>query len=242
MASPQGAALVAAFFASVTAVSVRPGRCRALEIAASLARCHWPGVSGCGTPPFHTVRIVPTSLPSIGLRRAAVSSACASALLAGALLGVPATAAAKTYKTSAVDPTGDGPVPSRDITEVKFRYKDNGSILFVVTVAGPIDPAAADAAVSISLGKTCKKIAMLGGGLFSAPDTIALSLVKGKKILKPRQGKGEITSNVFTLSAKHSSFKGLAPGCFAVGLVDPATVESENPTIFDQTDEIKIKK
>ncbi len=115
------------------------------------------------------------------------------------------------------------------------------SIRFVVTVAGPIDGAGADAGVGVSLGSTCKKVLLTGGGLFSQPDPVIAARVIGKKFGKDREGKGEITENVYTLSFKHSSFKGWKPGCFAVALVDPATPEGQLPVAFDQTDEIKIK-
>lgn len=164
----------------------------------------------------------------------------AAALVLGGA-AVPA-ASAKTWKASVTDPTGDGPAPGRDITEVKFRYKSNGSVLFVVTVAGPIDGAGADAAVGVSLGSSCKRVFLVGGGLFSSPDPTAFETVKGNKIGKPREGEGEITGNVYTLSIKHSAFKNKKPGCFAVGLIDPATADAPEPTMLDATDEIKIKK
>ena len=71
------------------------------------------------------------------------------------------------------------------------------------------------------------------------PDFFAR--VQGKKVGKDREGKGEITGNVYTLSVKHSSFKNWKPGCFAVALIDPATAEDEAPVPFDQTGEVKIK-
>lgn len=159
----------------------------------------------------------------------------------GALAAFSAPAQAQTWKASATDPTGDGPVPGRDITEVKFRYKSNGSVLFAVTVAGPIDGTNADAAVGVSLGSSCKKLLLTGGGLFSKPDPVIAARVIGKKFGKDREGKGEITENVYTLSFKHSSFKNWKPKCFAVALVDPAAPEDQVPVPFDQTGEIKIK-
>lgn len=166
-------------------------------------------------------------------------------LVGGAAVALGAAAApaasAKTWKASATDPTGDGPVPGRDITEVKLRYKSSGSLLFVVTVAGPIDGAAADAAVGVSLGSSCKKVFAIGGGLFSEPNPTSFETVKGSKIGKPREGEGEITNNVYTLSIKHSAFKNKKPGCWAVGLLDPATFESKSPTVFDETEELKVK-
>lgn len=172
----------------------------------------------------------------------AVSTAAITGLAVGALGLGASPAEAKTWKASYTDPTGDGPVPGRDITEVKVRYKSNGSILFAVTVAGPIDGAAADAGVGISLGSTCKKLLGTGGGVFSKPDPVFFLRVNGKKLGKEREGKGEITGNVYTLSVKHSSFKNWKPGCFAVALVDPATPEDEAPVPFDQTGEVKFKK
>lgn len=158
--------------------------------------------------------------------------------LAGGLAG---PAQAKTWKAEATDPTGDGPVPGRDITDVKFRYKTNGSVLFVVTTAGPIDGTNADALVGVSLGTTCKKLILTGGGQFSAPDPVKFARVTGKTIHKPRKGSGEIQNNVYTLEVKHSSFKNWKPGCFAVALVDPNTPKDQAPVPFDQTGEIKIK-
>ncbi|MDO9354960.1 MAG: hypothetical protein Q7T55_14780 [Solirubrobacteraceae bacterium] len=182
------------------------------------------------------------SLPSRPTRTRAIALGAALAFTAGA--AVPAVADAKTYRGEAADPAGDGPVPGRDITNVKFRYTSAGSILFVITTAGPIDPATADAGVGLSLGTTCKKLVVLGNGLFSAPDPVAFATVKGAKgkLGKPREGAGEITNNVYTLKVKHSAFKGITPGCFAVALVDPAAPEDQVPTPFDQTGEIKIKK
>lgn len=168
------------------------------------------------------------------------NSVCA-ALGVVALGAFASPANAKTWKASATDPAGDNAAPGRDITEVKFRYKSNGSVLFVVTTAGPIDGAGADAAVGVSLGTTCSKLLMIGGGLFSEPDPVAFTKVKGKKLGKAREGKGEITGNVYTLSVKHSSFKGWKPGCFAVALVDPNTPDDQEPAPFDETGEIKIK-
>jgi hypothetical protein len=175
-------------------------------------------------------------------RTRAIALGAVVAFAAGA--AVPAVASAKTYRGEATDPTGDAPVPGRDITNVKFRYTSGGSILFVVTTAGPIDPAAADAGVGLSLGTSCKKLVVLGNGLFSAPDPVAFATVKGPKgkLGKPRKGAGEITNNVYTLKVKNSAFKGIKPGCFAVALVDPAAPEDQVPTPYDQTGEIKIKK
>lgn len=171
-----------------------------------------------------------------GVRKLAITGIAASAF------GVFATAAeAKTYKATYTDETGDGPAPGRDITEVKVRYKSNGSVLFAITTAGPIDGAGADAGVGISLGSTCKKLLGIGGGAFSQPDPVFFARVQGKKLGKEREGKGEITGNVYTLSIKHSSFKNWKPGCFAVALVDPATAEDEAPVPFDQIGEVKIK-
>lgn len=171
-----------------------------------------------------------------GIRKLAITGIAATAF------GAFATAAeAKTWKASYTDETGDGPTPGRDITEVKFRYKSNGSVLFAITTAGPIDAAGADAGVGLSLGSSCKKIIGLGGGLFSKPDPVFFARVKGKKVGKDREGKGEITGNVYTLSVKHSSFKNWKPGCFAVALIDPATAEDEAPVPFDQIGEVKIK-
>jgi hypothetical protein len=166
----------------------------------------------------------------------------AMTLAVGALAALPAGASAKTWKASTVDPTGDGPVPGRDITEVKFRYKSNGSVLFVVTTAGPIDGANADAAVGVSLGSSCRKPLLSGGGVFSQPDPTVFFTIKGKKLGKNRKGEGEITNNVYTLQSKQSAFKNWKPGCFAVVLLDPATADSASPTVFDETDEIKIKR
>ena len=168
-----------------------------------------------------------------------ICAALAFASLGGAAFAGPAQA--KTWKASGTDPAGDAPAPGRDITEVKFRYKSNGSLLFVVTTQGPIDPAGADAVVVVELGESCKRIVALGGGVFSKPDPVRISAVKGKKVAKPREGKGEITGNVYTLSVKHSSFKGLKPGCLAVSLADPATIESDEPTVFDTTDPLTFK-
>lgn len=170
-----------------------------------------------------------------------VSTAAILGLAVGALGGAASPAEAKTWKASYIDPTGDAPVPGRDITEVKFRYKSNGSILFAITVAGPIDGAGADAGVGVSLGSTCKKLLATGVGQFSEPDPVLFARVIGKKFGKDREGKGEITSNVYTLSVKHSSFKNWKPGCFAVALVDPTTPEDEAPVPFDQTGEVKVK-
>lgn len=166
----------------------------------------------------------------------------ASATGLGALAGLASPAQAKTWRVTASDPSGDSVSANRDITEVKLRYKSNGSLLFVITVAAPIDAANGDAGVGVSLGRTCKKLLALGGGAFSAPDPVRFAKVTGNKIGKDRIGKGEITSNVYTLSVKHSSFKNWKPGCFAVALVDPAGANTETPSVFDETAEIKIKK
>ncbi|MBO9532925.1 MAG: hypothetical protein J7513_08130 [Solirubrobacteraceae bacterium] len=158
-----------------------------------------------------------------------------------AALAMPSAASAAKYTASATDPTGDGPVPGRDISEVKLSYVTSGKLIVVVTTAGPIDAAAGDALVTVTLGSSCKKVIGLGGGVFS--DTVAgFSKVKGKKILKPKKAKAEIKDgNVYTLSVKNSAFKGWKPKCVGVALADPATADSDNPTIFDLTKDIKIK-
>ena len=167
-------------------------------------------------------------------------------LLAAGVVGaalVPATQAApKQYLAIAKDPSGDAPSPSRDIIETIARYKDDGSILFVVTLAGPVDPAGADAGIVVSLGSSCAKIVGLGVGLLSEPDVVEFAAVstKNKKISPARTGRGEITSNVFTFLVKHPSIAGWKPGCYAVALSDPKTAEDEAPVLFDQTGEIKL--
>jgi hypothetical protein len=160
---------------------------------------------------------------------------------AAGALAMPVAASAAKSTASGTDATGDGPVLGRDITEVKLSYKTTGTLLVVVTVAGPIDATNADAAVSVSLGSSCKKVIGLGGGLFSDPASAAFSAVKGKKVGKPKKGTGTIKGNVFELKFKNKAFKDWKPKCVAVGLIDPATVDADQPTIFDATDEIKIK-
>ncbi len=153
-----------------------------------------------------------------------------------------ATAGPKQYLTIAKDPTGDAPSPSRDIIETIARYKSDGSILFVVTLAGPIDPANADSLVSVSLGSTCNKVVGLGIGLLSEPDVVEFAAVstKQKKISNGRTGRGEITNNVFTFLVKHPSIAGWKPGCYAIALADPKSADDEVPTLFDKTGEVKL--
>ncbi len=171
---------------------------------------------------------------------------CALGLIGAAALGATtapaASAATKQYLSIAKDPSGDAPSPSRDIIETIARYKADGSILFVVTLAGPIDPAGNDALVSVSLGSTCNKVIGLGIGLLSEPDTVEFAAVstKQKKISNGRAGRGEITNNVFTFLVKHPSIAGWKPSCYAIALGDPTTAEDEVPTLFDQTGEVKL--
>lgn len=178
--------------------------------------------------------------------RTSVVRAAALGLLATAgctaLLAPSAGAATKQYLSVAKDPAGDAPSPSRDIIETIARYKSDGSILFVVTVAAPIDPAGGDALVSASLGQTCAKVIGLGAGLFSQPDVVEFAAVstKQKKISNGRSGRGEITGNVFTFLVKHPSIAGWKPSCYAIALADPNTAEDEVPTLFDQTGEVKL--
>lgn len=154
----------------------------------------------------------------------------------------PAAAAPKQYLSIAKDPVGDAPSPSRDIIETIARYKDDGSILFVVTLAGPVDPVAADAGIGVSLGSSCKKIVGLGVGLLSEPDVVEFSAVstKNRKVSPGRAGRGEITENVFTFLVKHPSIAGWKPKCYAIALADPKTAEDEAPVLFDQTGEVKL--
>lgn len=172
----------------------------------------------------------------------ALALGLAAAIGVGAATAPAATSAPKQYLTIAKDPAGDAPVPSRDIIETIARYKSDGSILFVVTLAGPVDPASADAAVSVSLGTTCNKVVGLGIGLLSEPDIVQFAAVstKQKKISNGREGRGEITSNVFTFLVKHPSIAGWKPGCYAIALADPNTAEDEAPVLFDQTGEVKL--
>ncbi|MBJ7470865.1 MAG: hypothetical protein JHD16_06160 [Solirubrobacteraceae bacterium] len=170
----------------------------------------------------------------------------AAGVLAGlalGLIGAPASSAApKQYLTIAKDPTGDGPTPSRDIIETIARYKSDGSILFVVTLNGPVDPVANDAAVSVSLGTSCNTVVGLGVGLLSEPDVVEFAAVsnKNRKISNPRTGRGAITNNVFTFLVKHPSIAGWTPRCYAIALLDPSTPEDEAPVLFDQTGEVKL--
>lgn len=164
------------------------------------------------------------------------------AAVGGAAAAPVALAAPKQYLTIAKDPAGDGPIPSRDIIETIARYKDDGSILFVITLAGPVDAAGADAGVVVSIGSTCDKILGLGVGQFSVPDTVEFSAVstKNKKISPSRTGAGEVTGNVFTFVVKHPSLAGWKPSCYAISLADPNTAEDEIPVLFDQTGEVKL--
>lgn len=176
-------------------------------------------------------------------RRVAAAAALAGTLAATGF--APATQAApKQYLTIAKDPTGDGPTPSRDIIETIARYKDDGSILFVVTLNGKVDPVNADAAISVSLGTSCNKVVGLGIGLLSDPSVVEFAAVssKQKKISNPRAGRGEITENVFTFLVKHPSIAGWTPRCYAIALADPKTAEDEAPVLFDQTGEVKLAK
>lgn len=182
----------------------------------------------------------PASSRSTAVRAAGLG--LLTALGIGALAAPAASAAPKQYLTIAKDPAGDAPSPSRDIIETIARYKSDGSILFVVTVAGPIDPVGADAGVSVSLGSTCNAVIGLGVGLFSKPDLVEFAAVsrKQQKISNGREGRGEITNNVFTFLVKHPSIAGWKPSCYAIALLDPATAEDEVPTLFDQTGEVKL--
>jgi hypothetical protein len=167
-------------------------------------------------------------------------------LLAAAVGGAAATpvalAAPKQYLTIAKDPSGDGPIPARDIIETIARYKDDGSILFVVTLAGPVDAVNADAGIGVSLGATCNDILGVGIGLLSEPDTVEFSAVstKNKKVSPSRTGAGKVTGNVFTFLVKHPSIAGWKPGCYAISLADPKSADDELPVLFDQTGEIKL--
>lgn len=185
--------------------------------------------------PISPAPLRPTAMRAAGL-------GLLTAVGIGAAATPAATAAPKQYLTVAKDPAGDAPSPSRDIIETIARYKSDGSILFVVTVAGPIDPAAGDALVSVSLGQTCNKVIGLGIGLFSKPETVEFAAVstKQKKISNGREGRGEITSNVFTFLVKHPSIAGWKPSCYAIALADPNTAEDEAPTLFDQTGEVQL--
>lgn len=179
---------------------------------------------------------------SASARRSLLAAGASGLLTAVIAASLAAPAGAATFKATAQDAVGDGPAPGRDITEVKVRYKTNGSVLFVVTTAGPIDGAGADALVGVSLGSSCRRVLLTGGGQFSDPDPVAFSKITGRRLGKPRRGEGEITGNVYTLLVKHSSFKHWKPSCYAVVLLDPATAAADSPTIFDQTDELRIKR
>ncbi|MEH3055387.1 MAG: hypothetical protein PGN13_15520 [Patulibacter minatonensis] len=172
----------------------------------------------------------------------ALVGAVATGLLAGGALAPAAVAAPKQYLTIAKDPSGDGPTPSRDIIETIARYKDDGSILFVVTLAGAVDPVNADAGVSVSLGSSCKKTIGLGVGLLSDPAVVQFAAVSDakQKLSNPRDGRGEITGNVFTFLVKHPSIAGWKPSCYAIALADPSTPDDEAPVLFDQTGEVKL--
>lgn len=182
----------------------------------------------------------PTPIRKTAGRSVALTLAAAAGF--GALAAPTAGAAPKQYLTIAKDAAGDAPSPSRDIIETIARYKSDGSILFVVTLAGPVDPAAGDAIVSVSLGQTCAKVIGLGIGLLSEPDAVEFAAVstKQRKISNGRPGRGEITSNVFTFLVKHPSIAGWKPSCYAIALADPNTAEDEVPTLFDQTGEVKL--
>lgn len=186
---------------------------------------------------FHASALTITS--SSAWVRGAAATLAAAALTAAA----PAVAEAKTYRGTATDPTGDAANPGVDITEVKVRYKTNGSLLLTLTTAGPIDGAAANGVFAVALGqKKCKKTLLGGGGVFSEPAKASGFLQKTMtKVGKSREGKGEIVGNTYTVSVKHSSFGKKKPDCFAAVILDPATIESPEPTILDQTEEFKIK-
>jgi uncharacterized protein (DUF697 family) len=182
--------------------------------------------------PFRSFR--PTLLAAAGITAAAVAG--------GAIAATSVNAAPAQYLSIAKDESGDAPSPSLDIIETIARYKDDGSILFVVTLAGPVDPVASDAGIVVSLGTTCKKIVGLGVGLLSEPDVVEFSAVsvKNKKISPSRTGRGEVTGNVFTFLVKHPSIAGWKPGCYAISLADPKTAEDEVPVLFDQTGQVKL--
>lgn len=194
----------------------------------------------CDRSVNHRYTVPRMHFSQLGQRRFVLPLVVAAAV-GGAMATAP-VAGATTYRASETDPTGDAPAPGRDITEVKFRYTTAGSVLIVLTMAGPIDAAGADAGVGVSVGSSCNKLIFTGAGLFSEPDPVAFIPVKGKKLLKPKKGAGEITNNVYTLKVKNSAFKNQKPKCLAVALIDPATAENTEPTLFDQTDELKIKK
>ncbi|MDO9356780.1 MAG: hypothetical protein Q7T55_23990 [Solirubrobacteraceae bacterium] len=162
--------------------------------------------------------------------------------MGGGCAAAAATAARAKYLTVEKDPAGDAPRPSVDIIETIARYKDDGSILFVVTLAGPVDPVGSDAGVIAALGTTCRKTVGLGIGLLSEPDVVEFSAVsvKNKKISPSRRGRGAITNNVFTFLVKHPSIAGWKPGCYAISLADPTTAEDEAPVLYDQTGEVKL--
>lgn len=167
----------------------------------------------------------------------------AATLVAAALtFAAPALAEAKTYRGAGTDPAGDAPSPGVDITELKVRYKTNGSVLFTLTTVAPIDGAVADGVFAISLlTKKCTKPLLGGGGVFAEPGLASAFLQKSMtKTGKPRKAKGEVTGNRYTISVKHSSFGKKKPDCFAAAILDPATIETATPTVLDETQAFRV--
>jgi hypothetical protein len=78
------------------------------------------------------------------------------------LLLIPAAAAAEVRTGSVTDPTGDAPVPQRDVTAAEFTYDTQGSVVVKVTLAAAPDAATA-ATVGTRVGPSAEQCA--GGSL-----------------------------------------------------------------------------
>lgn len=161
--------------------------------------------------------------------------ASAGALAFGVAPYSAAAAPVTHYFGGAKDVVGDGPSPSLDIWSTLARYNSDGSVLFVVTMTGPIDTANAVAGVGVRIGSSCNKLLGIGAGQLS--KTVVKFIPKAKEKLAARDGQGQVTNNVFTFLVKHPTLANWTPACYAVALVNPT---DEKAAPYDQTDEIPM--
>jgi hypothetical protein len=159
------------------------------------------------------------------------------AFAAGALLLllVPAAATADVRTGSITDPTGDAPVPQRDITAAEFTYDTQGSTLVKVTLAAAPDTTTA-AGVGARIGPASPGPQCAGGlaSLVEAPSGDGDSTLGGLVFAPPT-----VTVQGNVVSITYSGFVALANQPWDCGFAIAA--EPGGGSITDLTDQVALQ-
>jgi hypothetical protein len=182
------------------------------------------------------------SLTNIASTRRALAGGLTAA--AAALVLAP-SALGKSTTVELTDPVGDAPVPAQDVVAASITYSKGGTLSGTVTMAGPIDPVAADAGLGIVVtgvrkGKCSPRLMLTVGTAFSEDVAYAFAMKNLELFGRPSIGSTTIDQATLSFKVKNKKFKNQQVGCVLVTTTEP--VEKHAKTYDDTSGEDRFPR